>query len=142
MARAEVPSEFQKGKTKRNRVVVVHYTFILVSSSLVYLRSFHVSQTVKLNAKWRLVSSLLTDQFGARNGTHEYWLDSFLPISGQLIFCRRILMMQMNRMKFICGETRTEFGLEREQSRPLVRGSFHRCCHRWGWGGGWGSRGR
>lgn len=90
------------------------HTFILVSSSLVYLRSFHVSQTVKLNEKWSFVSSLLTDQFGARNGTHEYWLDSFLPMSGQLIFCRRILMMQMNRMKFICGETRTEFGLERE----------------------------
>lgn len=46
-------------------------------------------------------------KFAARNETHEYWLDSFLPISGQLIFWRSILMMQMNRIKFTCGETRT-----------------------------------
>lgn len=36
--------------------------------------------------------------------THEYWLDSFLPISGQLIFWRSIRMMQMNRIKLICRE--------------------------------------
>lgn len=36
--------------------------------------------------------------------THEYWLDSFLPMSGQLIFWRSIRMMQMNRIKLICRE--------------------------------------
>lgn len=36
--------------------------------------------------------------------THEYWLDSFLPMSGQLIFWRSILMMQIKRIKFTCGE--------------------------------------
>jgi len=34
--------------------------------------------------------------------TYEYWFDSFLPMSGQLIFCRSIRMIQMNRIKFIC----------------------------------------
>lgn len=38
------------------------------------------------------------------NYTHEYWLESFLPISGQFIFWRSIRMMQMKRIKFICGE--------------------------------------
>lgn len=35
--------------------------------------------------------------------THEYWLESFLPISGQFIFWRSIRIIQMKRMKFICG---------------------------------------
>lgn len=47
----------------------------------------------------------------AWNFTHEYWLDSFLPMSGQLIFWRSIRMMQMKRMKFICGETAQGFKL-------------------------------
>lgn len=37
--------------------------------------------------------------------TYEYWLDSFLPMSGQFIFCRKIRMIQMKRKKFTCHES-------------------------------------
>lgn len=34
--------------------------------------------------------------------TYKHWWDSFLPMSGQFIFCSRILIIRMKRMKFTC----------------------------------------
>ena len=52
---------------------------------------------------------------------YEYWLDSFLPISGQFIFCCRIRIMQMKRKKFTLGVNK------RQQVRHCNAISLHSC---------------
>lgn len=37
---------------------------------------------------------------------YEYWWDSFLPMPGQFIFCRKIRIIQMKRKKLTCQQSK------------------------------------
>ncbi len=68
-----------------------------------YPFKFHAQQGEEIKEQiTELILFECKNLFEWGSNTYEYWFDSFLPMSGQLIFCRSIRMIQMKRIKFIC----------------------------------------